>query len=309
MPSNKVIVLSGSHRSGSTWAGKMIALSSEVYYIDEPLNPGRKHFKSPLDIWFVDPHYQTSEKQAIIKKYLLNVLYTKIFYIIFNLKQNLFRKRRQFITKFPERSKELVLNIYKIFLNKTIPIIKDPISLFALEWLSEFLNLKVIILIRHPAAFIASTKVAKWDFDMNELLNQEKLLETQFLEYKEEINRHIKENKSLLENNILAWKVFHHRIYQYKSKQPNWYFITHEKLSLNPTKEFKKIFDYLELSFDESIEKKIRQFTSGNKLDSIHRDSKKNIFAWKNRLTKNEILKIKNETSGLWQKFYDENDW
>lgn len=37
--SNRPILVTGSHRSGSTWVGRMISASPEVFYIHEPFNP------------------------------------------------------------------------------------------------------------------------------------------------------------------------------------------------------------------------------------------------------------------------------
>ena len=34
----KPILLTGSNRSGTTWTGKMIASSDEVFYVEEPFN-------------------------------------------------------------------------------------------------------------------------------------------------------------------------------------------------------------------------------------------------------------------------------
>src|SRR5258707_7647151 len=39
MTTTRPILVSGSHRSGTTWVGKMIAASPAVGYIHEPFNP------------------------------------------------------------------------------------------------------------------------------------------------------------------------------------------------------------------------------------------------------------------------------
>src|SRR5579859_4669658 len=42
MASGKSILVTGPHRSGTTWVGKMIASSPSVAYIQEPFHPGRR---------------------------------------------------------------------------------------------------------------------------------------------------------------------------------------------------------------------------------------------------------------------------
>ena len=44
------------------------------------------------------------------------------------------------------------------------PLLKDPIAIMSCEWLAETFNMDVIVVIRHPAAFVASLKVAGWEF-------------------------------------------------------------------------------------------------------------------------------------------------
>ena len=50
----KPILITGSHRSGSTWVGKTIAFSHDVGYIQEPFNPQVKLSVNsfPLRYWF-----------------------------------------------------------------------------------------------------------------------------------------------------------------------------------------------------------------------------------------------------------------
>ena len=54
--SRKPILLTGSHRSGSTWVGRMIAENSSVVYIREPFNisnpPGSGISSAKFDHWY-----------------------------------------------------------------------------------------------------------------------------------------------------------------------------------------------------------------------------------------------------------------
>lgn len=50
----KPILVTGSHRSGSTWVGRMLALSPSVGYIHEPFNIRHRHgiCKAHFEYWF-----------------------------------------------------------------------------------------------------------------------------------------------------------------------------------------------------------------------------------------------------------------
>lgn len=53
------ILVTGSHRSGTTWLGQMLSLSNEAFVVHEPFNPSnaRTWFHRPPPRWFlaVDP--------------------------------------------------------------------------------------------------------------------------------------------------------------------------------------------------------------------------------------------------------------
>ena len=49
---HKPILVSGSHRSGSTWVGKTIALSNKVRYVHEPFNIQMDVHNAPFKYWF-----------------------------------------------------------------------------------------------------------------------------------------------------------------------------------------------------------------------------------------------------------------
>ena len=48
------ILVTGAHRSGTTWVGKMLAASREVAYISEPLNKWHRPgvMAIPVEYWY-----------------------------------------------------------------------------------------------------------------------------------------------------------------------------------------------------------------------------------------------------------------
>lgn len=46
-------------------------------------------------------------------------------------------------------------------LQKRRPLLKDPFAVFAIEWFAKRLNCRVVITVRHPAAFASSLKRAE----------------------------------------------------------------------------------------------------------------------------------------------------
>jgi hypothetical protein len=296
MPQRKLILVTGAHRSGSTWVGQMLSLSKSIRYIHEPFNIEEPRIH-PLKYWFEyvsedDPR----DRQRMIYRYIDEILD----YNIAGIKKDI---------KMIQGPKDVVRVIRDSYerIHKR-PLIKDPLAIMSADWISKKFKANVIITIRHPAAFVASVKVKKWKHPFEHFSNQEKLMMI-LLPYASTILNYQKSKPSLIDQGILLWNLIYYRVSQYQQKYPGWIYVRHEDLSQNPLDEFKKIYKRLHLRFDEQIRDRITEFTTAKEDEHLRRDSRKNISAWKKRLTEQEIERIKEGTSGLWEKFYSEKEW
>lgn len=293
------ILITGSHRSGSTWVGRVIESCNQISYYAEPMNPNIKinrfifEYKIPK-LWFPAIDYLNDTAYLRGYKRILNGH--------FPLKE-----------LFPRNLKELkyflTLN-YKAFTKKRV-LLKDPISLFSSEWIYDNFDTLNIVLIRGPEAFISSLKKNKWTFNFNNLLKQNDLIDKFFFEYKDDIELFSKKNDiDIIDQGILLWNIIHTYIYLMIIKNPNWYFVSHEALSKKPILEFKKIFQYLNLDFDDKVIEYINKTTNSNnpserlseKVHVLERNSKETIYTWRKRLTKDEIEKINIGTKNVHKK-------
>jgi len=190
---------------------------------------------------------------------------------------------------------------------------KDPIAFMSAEWFYKELNSQIIVSIRHPAAFVSSIKIRGWFFDFNEFLEQTDLMNDYLAEFQKEMEIIINSNqKDIISVGILLWKCIYKMVDDLKQKyndHPDWIFVKHEDLSINPIEEFKKMLIKFNLDFTEEIKNNIISTTKSTNKNYLARDSVKNITAWKNRLNEDEIQRIKEGTKQVWQKFYTEEDW
>ncbi len=302
------ILVTGSHRSGSTWVGKMHSLSSQVGYIHEPFNPALRDSVScrvPSHWFQYYDHESCGDFYAAMER-VLGFRYP--------LLQNLMDPPQSV------RALGKVVREQYRFTNyrrqKARPLVKDPIALFSAEWLSHAFEMKILVMIRHPAAFCSSLKVKGWRFDFNQFLEQPELMERYLDHYTDLIRAFSKDEKSVIEQSVLLWNITHHVIYQYKEKHPEWMFLRHEDLSFDPVGSFRSIYEELDLDFSAEVESKIIENTGGNNpaeqefRRNLQRDSKKNIHNWKKRLTEEEINYIQSETRDVSSLFYNEDkDW
>ena len=306
----KPIVVTGSHRSGTTWVGKMISLNKNVGYIHEPFNIGLRprDNKLKLNHWFtyINSNYPNEEN---IKNKLTNILNFKYqFYEQFQKGNNF----RDFLRTGREFSVFLMNNIF----NKK-PLVKDPIAIMSAEWLYKTFDMDVIVLIRHPASFVSSLKKMKWKFQFSNLLKQEELMREKLYPFKEEIKDYTTNEKDITDQAILLWRIIYYVVKEYRKKYPNWIFKRHEDLAKNPVEEFRDIYKKIRLNYTKTIENKIVEYSSlenpnevsVKQAGNVKRNSKSQIAIFKKRLSAQEIEYIKEKTRDIWIYFYNDSDW
>lgn len=298
--SRRPILVTGSHRSGSSWVGKMISLSPSVAYINEPFNIEHtpRVCRANFRYWFT--HICESNQSTYFR----------------DIRDCLdFKYPMSAALRSSKSAKDLakLVRDFAIFaasrVSRKRPLLKDPIALFSAEWLASTFDMDVIVLIRHPAAFAGSLKSSQWTHPFNHFLEQPLLMERHLSGYRREIEEYSKNEKPILDQAILLWNLIHHMILEYSKRHPNWTFVRHEDLSENPLDEFRSIYSKLALEFPNDIEHRIQSFCTADHSKGIKRDSKSNRWSWKMRLTAEEISAIRNRTQEVADAFYSAADW
>ena len=286
----KPILITGAHRSGTTWVGKMIANSPRVRYIHEPFNIDYSPYKVKPGYWF---QYVTRENEG--------PLYEQINELVFPLSRKA-KGPRKFLQRFKSNPPGQRV------------LMKDPIAVFSAEWLATRFNMDVVVMIRHPAAFVHSIRERNWTHDFNHFLKQPLLLEEHLGPFKEDILKFTRKEYDIIDQAVLLWKLIYYMVSRYREKYPGWLYIRHEDLSADPLKGFPEIFKYLDIEFSRKIKKIIREHSDeelpvNGGIHSIKRNSKAIIKKWKNNFTVEEVKKIRDGVEPVSGKFYSEEDW
>jgi hypothetical protein len=295
----KPILVTGAHRSGSTWVGKIISGASNVRYVHEPFNIHITRQNSPINLWFQHANENYSfVYQAEILSYLLS--FCSPYRICYRSKFE-----NQFSTK---AVYNYLVELKSRLLNRTL--IKDPLALFSAEWIYKTLDSDIIVIIRHPAAFVASLKRKGWTFDFTHFTQQPDLMRSIPISYQNEVLDILENEKEIVDQGILLWNIIYATVLKYKENyQDSWYFVKHEELSQRPFTEFEKIFQFLNLRFDKNVKDQIKKSTQAKTTSEFNRNSIENIKSWKEDLSVDEISQIKLGTMSVWHKYYDKRDW
>lgn len=173
------ILVTGAHRSGTTWVGKMLAASHQVAYISEPLNvfhrPGV--FSAPVSHWYTYISWENEHLYLPAFRKMLAYQYGVLTEI------RSLRSGKDFLRMLRDLSTFLVGRF-----GRRRALIKDPFAVFSTAWFVQRLQAQVVITVRHPAAFASSLKRLKWKFNIKKNVLTQPLLVRDYLEtYRSEI--------------------------------------------------------------------------------------------------------------------------
>jgi len=114
---------------------------------------------------------------------------------------------------------------------------------------------------------------------------------------------------------ILLWNLIHHQILRFREEHPDWEFLRHEDLSREPVERFRALYDRFGLSWTDDVRRTVEEHSGvGNPEETMDaashkRDSLRAMTAWKDRLTPEEIDRIRTGTEAVAAAFYTDVDW
>jgi hypothetical protein len=299
------ILVTGSHRSGSTWVGQMIASHPGVSYIHEPFNPVYQPACPVAHQW----HHVTPEDEERFLAYLRPLL---------EFRHSWWQDvRARAHPRHVAGATVRALRAWKRRLLGCRPLVKDPIAFFSAEWLAEAFGMDIVVVIRHPAAFASSLKRLAWAFRFDHLLGQPRLMQTLLAPFAAEVRRLAQAPPDVIAHAILFWRIVHQVTLDYSRRHPDWLFVRHEDLSRRPLDEFRALFGRLGLDFpprcrraveEHTAEGNIREVPDGVKT-ALRRDSRANVWNWTHRLRPEEIARVRAGTDDLARAFYPEAEW
>lgn len=300
------ILVTGAHRSGTTWVGKMLAADAGTAYISEPLNvlhrPGV--FRARVNHWY---QYICEENEDE---------YIPAFEDLLEFDYHLWDEIRSL------RSRRDILRMgrdFFIFYNGLMrglrPLFKDPFAVFSTEWFVKRLNCKVVITVRHPAALASSLKRLHWPFDFQDLLAQPLLMRDHLEPYREEMESVRQDD--MIGQAALLWKLVYRSVFRAGERHPDFIVVHHEDLSRDPIPGYRALYTTLGLEFTPRVKKTILNSSSSENPRELSRkevhafklDSRASVDNWKKRLTAEEIERVRKITDEVSSLYYSDAEW
>jgi sulfotransferase family protein len=299
------ILVTGAHRSGTTWVGKMLALAPGVAYIHEPFSPKTPKALSPAGFsrYFT---VVTSQNETRYRPGLERTL---------ELRYDLGAQLRWARTwRDVVRAPRDYLRLRRTRRGAQRPLVKDPIALLSAEWLVQSFGMQVVVLIRHPAAFAASLKRLGWEHSFATFFDDGRLPEI-VRPYENEIREQAREPGDVLTQAALLWRVLYNAVSEYRERHPEWEFLRHEDASLRPLETFERLYGHLGLRLTDRARSAIERSSASENPAELSRphavelDSAASLGRWREQLTPEEIQTLRERTSDVWTRFYSDEDW
>jgi hypothetical protein len=119
----------------------------------------------------------------------------------------------------------------------------------------------------------------------------------------------------------LVWRMIYYAVLETKRRFPWIHIVRHEDLSMNPVAEYAGLYENLGLPFSLRVQRIIECSTSGESEAKAFSwsglshtsfqpmDSRTNVRSWKQRLTGDEIARIRELTRDVACLYYSDQDW
>ena len=300
------ILVTGAHRTGTTWVGKMLAASPQVAYISEPLNVWHRPgvLQAPVSKWYTLICEENEARFLPAYRDLLSFRY------------GLWREIRSLRSRkdFLRMGRDFSIFLRGRFLRQR-PLLKDPFAVFSAPWFADRLGCRVIITVRHPAGFASSLKRLDWSFDFRDMLEQPLLMQ-RWLDV-ERAEMEAARSDDIIGQAALLWRMVYRVAARMMKLYPSFIILRHEDLSRDPVSCYRDLYAALDLGFTPTVEKTILNASSSDnptelstgKVHAVKLDSRANLDNWKKRLSSDEILRIRRITGKTVKLFYSDEEW
>jgi hypothetical protein len=300
------ILVTGAHRSGTTWAGKMLAAEADTAYISEPLNvlhrPGV--FKAKVEHWY---QYICNDNEGD---------YLPAFHSLLDYDYHLWDEIRSIRSRkdFLRMGRDFMIFYYALERGQRT-LLKDPFAVFSIPWFVQRLDCRVVVTVRHPAAFASSLQRLNWHFDFKDLLGQPLLLRDHLGPFRESmLSIHVDD---VIGQAALLWKIIYATVHTFRESHPEWILVRHEEYSREPVERFRELYSKLGLDFTKRVEKEILDSSSSQnpieltlkKTHSVKMDSAASVKNWRKRLSEEDLKRIRTLTEGVAELYYSKEAW
>ncbi len=298
------ILVTGAHRSGSTWVGRMLAASPRLHYVDEPFHP--RHHPGVLGAatprWFT---YVTAENEETYLPAMRRTLALRFDH-----------GRELAAVLLDRRNPRTALRLARGFRQARVAgshaLLKDPVAVFSTPWLVERFGVRPVLVVRHPAAFASSIVTRGWGHPFGHFLDQPLLMRDHLAPYADEIGRAAADPPDLLAQAALLWRLVYATVDRFRREHPEWIVVRHHELAADPFRAFGSLYERLDLPYGARERAVVADHVGSPQRqtvpaapDDLVRSPAETRHGWRDRLDEEQSERLRESLGDLWPRFYD----
>ncbi len=281
------VLVTGSHRSGSTWLGRMLGSADELHYVQEPFNiVARQRWLTPRP-----------DRQFVYLDDELGSAYVDGIERILDLRYPLAAHVRQLAGRrdlaMMRRATGIALEARRARRQGAVPLVKDPIAIFSTEWLLDRFGIEPVVLVREPVAFVGSLKAREWTFDFRHWAEQPALMQRIAPRWREQIEAMVARPDDVVAQGILQWNVFYDFVADLVTRRPEVHLLSYEEVAAAPEAVMPDLFERLGLTYGADQERTIVELSrtesgQGQSAIDVRRSSQQALKTGQRRLETEE---------------------
>lgn len=287
--SASLAVVSGLHRSGTTFVGEILKQAGTCV-VHEPLN-------ERFGMSGVPTAYPYAEKSSDAYVPLLDdaVHFARPWNKdVTHIRAKGWKRRLYSLTGGRSGLRWARLRfLHSIGLPTSKVCLKDPFMTLAMPYLVQVLGLKVVCLVRHPAAIHYSTEKQGWRFDIDNLRRQHELIERYGRDIPEAHWNLALEHASA--SIAMLWKMMMRINSTQFPGDERLRMVTHETLCVKPVETARQICSHFDVPFTPALEQFVIEHSGGDRVEAkdgkthdFRRNSQAIPDAWRGRLNAND---------------------
>jgi hypothetical protein len=314
------IHVGGMARSGTSWVGEMFRAAGGFVYLNEPFNwktppgrsPGILNAPVPVGYLYVGDHNADLYRPAV---------------------EDMFRFRYRHLAELrANRSWFHLAKMAKYSSAFTVaalrgkrPLLDDPYASLAAPWIAEQFDGQAILVVRHPAAMVASYRKLGYKAHPQHFLKQPQLMADYLEPWREDMEA-VVDTDDRVAQVATFWRMLHHVLFDLADRSDRLHIVRYEDLCADPEAAFEVLFHRVGLEFNTAARDEVvagtrtqsgnRTFTwrlsrHGGVSRTAYRpmDSKAMIRAWQKTITPAEADRIRDITGPVGERYYGDADW
>jgi hypothetical protein len=314
------IHVAGMARAGTSWVGEMFRSAGGFLYLNEPFNwksppgqsPGILNAPVPVGYLYIDDHNEDVYRPAVHD--MLRFRYRHLAELRANRSRFHLAKMAKYSTAFAVAA-----------LRGKRPLLDDPYASLAAPWIAEQFDGQAVVVVRHPAAMVASYRKLGYRAHPLHFLNQPRLMAEYLEPWRGELEAVI-ETDDRLSQVTTFWRALHHVLFDLVDRSDRLHLVRYEDLCADPEGAFESLFRRVGVEFNAAARAEVVAGTQGNSRPQSHMwrlsrqggltrtayrpmDSKSMIRAWQATISPAEADRIRAIAGPVGKRLYGDSDW